>query len=140
MKTEHKLSLPRSGAVLALALFLSACAGSSVKTESISDRAQARWDALLAGEFERAYALLSPGYRSSVPLRNFEMSFLLRRVQYDSANYLDHQCEADACTVRIRTGYTIMMPMRGVQTWKSKAVIEEKWVRVNDQWWFLPEI
>ena len=123
---------------LAVALSISACAGSAARPQSIEQRAQSRWDALLAKDFEQAYAYLSPGFRSSQSLSDYEMAFRLRRVHYDSAEYMDQQCEADACTVRLNMGYTLIAPLRGVKIWKSKAVIEEKWVRIDGHWWFLP--
>ena len=123
---------------LVVALSISACAGSAARGQSIEQRAQARWDALLGKDYERAYAYFSPGFRSSQSLSDFEMTFRLRRVRYDSAKYMDQQCETDVCTVRLNMGYTLTAPLRGVKIWKSKAVIKEKWVRINGHWWFLP--
>ena len=123
---------------LVVALSISACAGSTARGQSIEQRAQARWDALLGKDFEQAYSYLSPGFRSSQSLGDYEMAFRLRRVRYDSAVYMDKQCETDACTVRLNMGYTLTAPLRGVKIWKSKAVINEKWVRIKGRWWFLP--
>ena len=109
------------------------------KPQSIEERAQARWDALLAKDFEQAYSYYSPGFRSSQSRSDFEFAFRLRRVRYDSAEYMDRQCETDACTVRLNMGYTLTAPLRGVQIWKGKAVIKEKWVRIEGHWWFLPD-
>jgi len=124
---------------LAVALSISACAGSPARPQSVEQRAQARWDALLGRDFEQAYSYLSPGFRSSQSLSDFEMAFRLRRVQYDSAKYMDQQCETDACTIRLNIGYMLIAPLRGVKAWKSKTVVEEKWVRIDGQWWFLPD-
>jgi len=124
---------------LIITLFLGACAGVAVQPESLGDRAQARWDALLAQDFEKAYSYLSPGYRSSVSSRDFEIGFLLRRVGYTSAEYIDSECQNDACDVSMKIGYMIIAPLRGVNVWNSKTTIEEKWIRIDNQWWHLPK-
>ncbi len=139
MTLYHKFPAPLRVTGLLITLFLVACAGSPAYPESLEDRAQARWDALLAGDFEQAYAYLSPGFRSSVSQRDFELGFLLRRVQYTSAAYIDRECQTDACTVRMNIGYTLVAPLRGVQIWNSKTPVKERWVRVDGQWWFLPK-
>ena len=123
-----------------LALFLSACAATtSSMPENIEDRAQSRWDALLASDYERAYTYLTPGYRSSQSAVDYQVAFRLRKVGYEAAAYLDHECAAEACTVRMVMDYTLIAPLRGVMEWKGKATIEEKWVRIDGQWWFLPD-
>lgn len=124
---------------LLAALILTACSSVPVQPESLGDRAQARWDALLAQDFEEAYSYLTPGYRSSVSSRDFEIGFLLRRVGYTSAEYIDSECQIDACDVSMKIGYMIIAPLRGVNVWNSKTTIEEKWIRIDNQWWHLPK-
>jgi len=120
-----------------LACMLAACATAPGQPQGLPERAQARWDALLAQDFTTAYGYLSPGARSSLSEVDFTIAFRTRRVQYDSASYLDHTCEGEACVVRMRVGYTLAGALRGVPEFKSKAVVEEKWVRVEGKWWFL---
>ena len=62
------------------------------KQESIAQRAQSRWDALLAGDFETAYSYYSPGYRSTASVADLEIAIRLRRVRWTSAEYQDHSC------------------------------------------------
>ena len=130
----------RSSVLVLFFLALSACTTSpEVRDRAIQERAQARWDALLAGDFIAAYQYLSPGYRSTTSATDFEISFRTRRVQYISAEYKSHACEETACTVQMMVGYRVVRPVAGLPEWKSNSLIEERWINSDGKWWFLPE-
>lgn len=126
---------------LLLALLLSACAAQQPHQagDSVEERAQARWDALLARDFDTAYTLYSPGYRSANSRVDFEIELRTRRVVYTSADVLESRCEGDACTVITKVGYRVGSPVPGVPQWDSERRIEERWVRTGGEWWFVPE-
>jgi hypothetical protein len=126
-------------ATLVSVLFLTACSGISSKPASLEARAAARWDALLSGNVAEAYEYLAPGYRSSVKPIDYEIAFRLRKVSYTSAEYKSEECQVDVCTVKLSLGYRLIAPMRGVTEFNGKQSVDEKWVRVNNQWWFLPK-
>lgn len=122
------------------AVFLAACAttgggggGDVVK------RAEARWDAVLAGDFESAYQYYSPGYRSSHSPGDFELSMRLRKVQFRDARYAEHACDGDRCNLKIEVKYHVASPVPGLDKWDSKTTIDETWIRTQDEWWYLPE-
>jgi len=122
------------------ALFLSACASQVVELENdISVRAQNRWDALLAGDFETAYEYFSPGYRSTVSMIDFAVNVRTQRVRWTSAEYKDHSCTESTCTVRFNIGFTVAKPVVGLDKWDGNNITEEKWVKTNGQWWYLPD-
>ncbi len=135
----------RSARVLSVlfALLLSACAAQQPQTtttgDSVETRAQARWDALLARDFDTAYSLYSPGYRSSYSRVDFEIELRTRRIAYTSADVLESHCDGDACTVITNVGYRIGSPVPGVPQWDSERRMEERWVRTEGEWWFVPE-
>lgn len=106
---------------------------------SVVDRAQARWQALLAGDFQTAYSYYTPGYRSSKTPGDFELSIRLRKVQFRDAEYLEHQCEGDSCTLKFNVKYHVASPVPGVNRWESKTVLDERWVRTQGKWWYLPD-
>ena len=135
------LRVLRSASILALCLLvLSACATSTVsRDELIQERAQARWDALLARDYQTAYSYLSPGYRSTTSATDFEIGVRARRVQYTSAEYKSHSCEEAVCTVRMVVGYRVVRPVQGLPEWKSTSPVEERWINSDGGWWFLPE-
>ena len=129
--------------LIAFLLFglLSACAGTGSQSvqETIENRAQSRWDALLGGDYASAYSYYSPGYRSSVSVVDFEIGIRTRRVQWVSAEYVDHSCDQSVCTVQFKLGYKVVQPVVGIPVWESFDTIEEKWVKTEDQWWYLPK-
>lgn len=120
-------------------LALTACAATGPQTHPVVERAQARWNALLAGDLETAYGYYSPGYRSSTSVVDFGIEWRVRKVGYTSAAYKEHVCEDVRCTVLFDITYKVTRPVPGLTTWESKSVVEETWVRTDGEWWYLPE-
>jgi hypothetical protein len=126
--------------VAVLALSLSACATmGKPDTEVVADRAQQRWDALLAGNVETAYGYLSPGFRSSVSLVDYTVRLSQRRVQWISAEHLSSNCEADRCSVKFNIGIRVVNAVPGSGQFDSSSVVEETWIRSGGDWWYLPK-
>ncbi|HSM68701.1 MAG TPA: hypothetical protein VK830_03230, partial [Xanthomonadales bacterium] len=96
-------STVRSGAlrasVMLLIMALAACA-TSVKLESlVGERAQERWNLLLAEDYDGAYRYLSPAYRSSVSSAQYQRRLLLQQVRWTSARYIGSECSESTCKV-----------------------------------------
>jgi hypothetical protein len=126
--------------VLLAVMLLSACAATPTSTEDvIKERAQARWDALLDGDFATAYSYFSPGYRSTITVVDFEIGVRMRKVRYRTAEYLGHSCENDVCTVQIKVGYQVARPVPGLDNWESESMLSEQWINSDGEWWFLPQ-
>lgn len=127
-------------ATLAFVLFLIAgCASRQQSADSVEARAQARWDALLSNDLDTAYGYYSPGYRSSHSRVDFEVALRMRRIAWTSAKVEESRCAEDACTVVTRVGYRVGAPVPGVPKWESERRIEERWVHIQNAWWFVPE-
>ena len=131
-------------AILALLLFplLAACTTAPAKparTDPFPERAEQRWEALLSGDLETAYTFLSPGYRSTVSLVDWGVSQRMRKVQWNSAEYVSHDCEESRCTVVISAGFSAMAPVPGMTRFENTKRLEETWIKSQDEWWYLPE-
>ncbi len=127
-------------ALMMAGVFLTACATAPESSGNfIAERAQDRWDALLAGDFETAYAFYSPGYRSSTSMIDLAFKIRSQRVQWVSAEYQDHSCVERVCSVDFRVGFKVIKPVKGMQVWESSSLIDEKWVKTEGQWWYLPK-
>ena len=130
-------------AFIVTVVLLSACASRAPAPTSadgfIVERAQGRWDALLAGDYETAYAFYSPGYRSTTSLEDFRFETQSRRVRWSSAQYKEYNCQETACTVIFDMGYAVIKPVPGLDKYDGSDVVEEKWVKTDGQWWFLPK-
>ena len=128
--------------VLALlaVLLLSACATTTASPgDLVKERAQARWDALLMGDFATAYSYFSPGYRSATTVVDYEIGIRMRKVQYHTAEFQDYSCEENVCTVRIKVGYKIAKAVPGMAAWESDGMVSEQWIKSDGNWWFLPQ-
>jgi hypothetical protein len=127
-------------AALALGMLLTACAGTgTTKKNPVEERAQQRWDALLAGDFDTAYTYYSPGYRSANSRVDFEISQRSRKVAILAALVESSECESEACTVTAQVQYRVGAPAPGVSKWESSSKLQERWVRTQGQWWYVPE-
>lgn len=124
---------------LALVLALTACAGAPPKDHPIAERAQARWDNLLAGDLHAAYGYLSPAYRSSVGSVQYQRQIMLQKVRWTGAEYIDSDCSEETCKVRIFLDFSLIGVLPGVRRFDGSQEIEETWVKSGGQWWYLPE-
>jgi len=120
-------------------LLLSACAVPENKQSTIEERANARWDALLAGDPAGAYEYLSPGYRSSVSSLQYQRMVLLQQIKYTSAKYRTSECEETTCTVTVLVGFTVYGAVPGVKSFDGTRNIDESWVMVDGNWYMVPE-
>lgn len=107
------------------------------ETATVAERALARWQHIIASRFAEAYALLSPGYRQTISQSEYEMAIRNRPLRWTDASYMDKSCTSeDLCTVKIMLNFEVQMPSVGIV--KSQDVLEEKWIRSEGQWYFLP--
>lgn len=129
--------------LLSASLLMSACAGSAAKTDSnessVEFRAQKRWAAMLDGDFDKAYVYYSPGYRSAETVFDLASRARSRRVNWTSAEYQEHNCQENTCTVKFMIGYKVMKPVPGLDEYEYNSALEEKWVKTEGQWWYLAE-
>ena len=125
--------------VLIVALLLSACAGMGKPPEDVvKERAQERWDLLLAEDFAAAYEYLTPGYRSGVSLNQYQRKLLTQAVQWTDAKAGKSTCLEESCNVRISISYAVYGAVPGVSRFDSKGTTEENWIRIKGRWYFLP--
>jgi hypothetical protein len=130
--------------VVLIAVLLSACAGTvpekpDAAVDPVVERAKARWEAILSRNYADAYALYSPGYRSTVSATDFEIGLRLRRVRWVSSEYQRHECKKDSCVVTFRVGFRAASPVPGLDSWSGYDLIEDQWVKTGGEWWYLPE-
>ena len=128
----------RSALLAALAVVTASCATSPTHDDPVSERAQARWDAIIERDYDTAYALYSPGYRSAHSRTDFEIQMRSRRVTWTSATYRDNSCEGDVCTVAFDVEYRAPRPVPGLDEYEGRSVIEDTWIKASGDWWYVP--
>jgi hypothetical protein len=121
-------------------MLLSACATStSVSPESqIEERATARWEALFSGDLADAYEYLTPGYRSSVSSLQYQRSIIIQKITWTSAKYMESNCEETTCDVKVSLGFTVYGALPGVNSFEGTQMVEETWMWIDGQWYFVP--
>ena len=97
----------------------------------VRERAQARWDDMVKGDFKAAYGYLSPGSRAVESEATYEGS--LKKGFWKSARVDSVTCRsAEACDVTATIEYDYM----GHQT---KTPLKESWIRDEGEWWYVKQ-
>lgn len=95
--------------------------------ESVRARAQQRWDALLAGDVEKAYGFLSPGARQTRSFASY--SAMIRKGFWAKAVVEGVVCPSTSvCKVTVVVDYNF----RGSLV---SSPVSEDWVFADGQWW-----
>jgi hypothetical protein len=121
-----------------LVALLAGCAsmGSSTPEETVRQRAQARWDALLAGKFDQAYQFLSPASRAVLSPERYRGSFggaaAWKAVRVESVSCT----QPDRCIASIKVTYEPNLRRGRLGTIDTS--VEETWLLDAGQWW-LPQ-
>lgn len=126
--------------VSAALLGLGGCAttGPESPEEAVAERAKARWEALLAKDYKKAYTYYSPGYRSAEPLNAFLRRLSIQRVRWTEAEYQGVECQGQVCHPSFRVTYDYRAPVQGVGTITSTRKIAEDWVLADSRWYYVP--
>ncbi len=104
--------------------------------EHVGHRALARWQALIQGDFEKAYSYLSPGYRAVTSLPLYRSHFG-EAVRWKEAILKDISCTDTICDVVLTIHY--QYTTRSAGEYEGERPLKETWVRADNEWWFLPE-
>ena len=96
----------------------------------VRERSEARWQAIIKGDYPAAYAFLSPASKEIVKLGTFEAQ-LKGVVKYTGIKIDRVNCEAAACKVKLWLTYDHKM-MNGVTT-----PAEEAWIIDGGQAWYV---
>ena len=121
----------RVGALVAVVVVaLSGCAAIAPKApeEAVKERAQARWNALVQGDFKAAYAYLSPGSRAVQPETDYVSS--LRRGFWKSARVEKATCTPQRCEVEASIEYEL-----GGR--RMTTPLRETWISEGSEWWYV---
>lgn len=128
------------GGLFAALAVLAGCASveSGTPEEIVKARAEARWKAMVAHDFKRAYEYLAPSYRavSSFERYNEKINGGAPWIRVDVGRV---QCEAaDKCTVAVR----IESQPVGVMNFKGNIVTgdSETWLLEDGKWWLYQKL
>ncbi len=132
--TRAIASVALLGAVAALTGCASSGGSLAGKERVVEQRAQERWNHLVAGNYGQAYAYLPPSYRAVVTAEDFRGRFG-RGAAWKSATIRSVKCETDErCTVEV--DLSVVVVARGFGGKPLAADLIETWLKEDGQWWF----
>jgi hypothetical protein len=117
------------------------CAGIAPRSDSpssavassesqVSARAEARWQAMIAKDLDKAYEFLSPGSKAANPVTLFKAK--IRPLDWRSAKALSANCDSDKCSLKLEISFYSQKARGEIVT-----VLEETWIRDAGRWWFV---
>lgn len=101
---------------------------------AVRDRATARWQALMAGDYAKSYIFTTPAFRKgtteAVYLTQYE-----KKPQWHGAEVLTVTCATPAsCVARVRIDVKIALPRIKLDRITTHG--DEAWLLEDGQWWF----
>ncbi len=105
--------------------------------ESVAARAKARWEARIAKDWKTVYSFMSPGYRSTHPYEIFAVQMARSPLVYRKVAVENVECQDnERCTVKMNVESEYRGGQTAFQGQVSSSVVEERWIKLGDQWWF----
>jgi hypothetical protein len=101
----------------------------AAKEKVVAERAQARWQSLIKGDLDGAYAYLSEGSKATTPLDVYKSKFRLGR--WRQAKVEKVECEAEVCKVEMQITFDHRL-MKGIQT-----PLNENWIIEKGSAWYV---
>lgn len=125
---------------LCVSLALSACAtlSSDKPEDQVRQRATERWQALVKGEFSRAYTYNTPGFRAVVSPDSYRNRFG-GAVVWLGASVVGVNCpETTKCVANLSIEFKPVLGRRN--STNLSTGLEETWLLEDGQWWFFQKI
>jgi len=105
----------------------------------LESRVLGRWEALINKDFELAYDYFSPSYRKLFPLQHY-LSRTGSSVRWLSANIKDSQYAETRAEVVVTVDFNLALPMgEGDGFGKISKDLDEVWLWVDGQWWYVSD-
>lgn len=101
--------------------------------DALRSRVEARWAALVAGDFDRVYEFETPVYRKIYTAQQFRARFG-KDLRWKHARVVEIELKRpEVAAVAVEIEYSIPISGRGIM--EDKIVDTETWLRVDGQWW-----
>ncbi|MFY3382638.1 hypothetical protein [Paracidovorax sp. MALMAid1276] len=127
---------PRAAAATAAlaAMLLAGCATTAATPEAqVTQLANQRWVHLVAGDWAKAYAMLTPSYRKLHDVKDYQSQFK-GAVQWRKAEVASATCEAEKCDVRVEL--TVTSPFGRGKGDTISTFFNETWLKEDGRWYY----
>ncbi len=101
----------------------------AAKQKVVAERAEARWQSLIKGDLDAAYAYLSEGSKATTPLDVYKAK--IRPGMWRQAKVEKVECEAEVCRVRLQITLDHKL-IKGIQT-----PLNENWIIEKGSAWYV---
>jgi hypothetical protein len=101
----------------------------AAKQKVVAQRAEARWQSLIKGDLDAAYAYLSEGSKATTPLDVYKAK--IRPGRWRQAKVEKVECEAEVCRVVMQITLDHKL-MKGIQT-----ALDENWIIEKGSAWYV---
>lgn len=117
--------------ILVLAAVMAA--GAANDLEGLRTRAEGRWAALIAGDFDKAYEFETPAYRQLYNARQHRAKYG-SGLLWQRAKVVGMEPKSPGVvTVTLEVDYSFHVSGQGMMD--NKGSVTETWLWVDDQWW-----
>ncbi len=117
---------------LALMMAVSAV-GAAEDLEGLRVRAEERWQALIASDFNKAYEFETPAYRALYNIQQFRAKYG-NGLRWQSAKVAKMDLQSPGVAiVKLSVGYSFHVSGQGMMD--NKGLVTETWLFVDGQWW-----
>jgi hypothetical protein len=125
--------------LVAAGSLLSACASFQTKPEdAVTQRANARWEALVKGDMAKAYTYSTPGFRAVVDVEGFKGRTGIAG-RWRSAQVVNVTCDTpERCKAVIKLEFSTLIP--GFSKDRMITHIDETWLLEDGQWWMFQKV
>jgi hypothetical protein len=127
--SRHACRVLATVCLIALGACATTPATPEAKQAAVTQRATAKWDAMIKDDMDAVYGFMSPASRQVVTLDRFKAN--IRRGAFREAKVDRVTCEGDACQVRMLVTYDHQQ-MKGIIT-----PLTESWVFDRGEAWFV---
>ena len=117
---------------LMIAVSLAGCASLGVfqtPEARVEQRAQARLDALMSQNMEKAFTFVSPAAREITTWQRYGAGYA-GVVNWREANVTSVHCEPERCEVKTAIRYQIFRPK-----FENTRSFKQVWIKVGNQWY-----
>lgn len=102
--------------------------------EGLRVRAEGRWAALIAGDFDQAYGFETPGYRELYTAQQYRNRYG-KGLRWQQARVVEMELKSPkVASVTLEIEYSFHVSGQGMMS--HKGPVTETWVRIEGQWWY----
>jgi hypothetical protein len=125
--------------LVAAGTLLGACASLQTKPEdTVTQRANARWQALIKGDMAKAYAYSTPSFRAVVDVEGFKGRTGIAG-RWHAVQVVNVTCDTpERCKAIVKLEFSTLIPGRAKD--RINTHIDETWLLEDGQWWIFQKV